>query len=91
VVREFRREHEIIAASGDELAYQLLGLPYLVTVGGVQKVAARLDVAVEDALRLIRCGSVAPASAKSAAAQGELGDSETGAASEGFVAHGGVP
>ncbi|MDT4859266.1 hypothetical protein FQZ97_937680 [compost metagenome] len=80
-------EYQVVALPADELAQQHLSLAALVAVGGVNEVATGFEVAIEDLLRLVALGPVAPAGAEVAGAQCQFGNAKPALAAESGVAH----
>src|SRR3546814_16064909 len=56
--------NEVVAPAFKELPEELLGLAELIGVGGVDEVAARLGIGIENATRLVGVGSVPPSRAE---------------------------
>ena len=80
--------YEVVAVSPQEVAHQFFGLAKLIGVGGIEKVTARLGVAIEYSAGLGRLGTVAPARAEHAHPQRQLGDAQAGFAAKYLVVHG---
>lgn len=67
--RVFRRQHQAFAVVTGEFAQQALGAAIGVGAGGVDEVAAALDVEVEQLARLVPLGAPAPLGAEGRRAQ----------------------
>jgi len=83
VAAELGRDHQPVAArlvAPDVVAEDLFGVALGVEVGGVDEVAAQVDVAVNDLLRLLDRGAPSQVLAKGHGAQGEGADAQTGTA-----------
>ncbi len=87
----FGRHHQAIAFGGDELADHHLGLSGLIAVGGVDEVAAGLQVTVEDPLCLFALGAMTPAGTEVAGAQRQFRNTQAATAAKDFVVHGVTP
>jgi hypothetical protein len=85
---EFRRQHKIVAASGQELSQNLLGLTELIAIGRIDEVSARVRIGVEDPAGLIGLRAMSPTRAESAGAEDEFGDPQSRVFAEKLVSHG---
>ena len=88
VAAELRRDDEAIAPGGmaaEVVADDLLGVALRVEVRGVDEVAAELDEAIDDLLRLLDAGAPAQVFAEGHRAEAERADAEAGAAERDVV------
>lgn len=65
-------DHQVVALGGDKFTQQLFSLAELVTVGGIEEIAACFEVAVEYLLGFIALGAMPPARTEIAGAQGQF-------------------
>jgi hypothetical protein len=84
---ELRRQHEVVPASGKEVAQNLLGLPELIAVGRVDEVPAGVGVGGENAPRFVGLGAVSTSGPEIASAEHEFGDPESRVLSKQRVTH----
>src|SRR3954462_2081532 len=87
VSAELGRDDETVAACGmaaDVVADNLLGVPLCVEVRGVDEVAAELDEAIDDPLRLLDARAPAEIFTEGHGAEAQRADADAGAA-EGYV------
>ena len=77
----------MVAIGGDKFAHQLLRLADLVTVGGIDEIAARLCVGIEHFAGFAAFGAVAPASTEIAGAQCQFGNAQAGTTAKIHVFH----
>ena len=84
---EFRGDDGLVAkfALGDKFADDLLALSHLVAVGGVDEVAAVLDVEVEHFEGELFVGAPAPSGAETHSAEAQRADAQAGASQRGVV------
>ncbi len=84
---EFGGQHDLVAqlAFVDKLSAHLFALAALITVGGVDEIASRVDITVEDGARDGFIGAPAPLCSKSHGAQAQRADAQSGT-SQGDVA-----
>ena len=81
-----RSDHEPVAVVAEEAAHDLLGLPLVVSVGGVDEVAAGLGEPFQDAVGFLLVGPKAPGVPEAHRAKAQLGDPHAAQAQQ-LVAH----
>jgi hypothetical protein len=87
----FGGDDQAITLRGDELAEHGFRLATLITVGGVDEIAAGLQVAIKYALGFIAFGAMAPTRTKVTRAQRQFRNTQAGFSAEHFVMHGMTP
>ncbi|MNI25034.1 hypothetical protein D3C73_786720 [compost metagenome] len=80
-----------VALRGNEFAEHGFRLAALIAIGGVDEVAAGLQVTVKNAGGFIALGAMPPAGSKIAGTQRQFRDAQAGFAAEHFVMHGKAP
>jgi len=85
--RRLGGENEIIAIRRDKVTDQFLGLAELIGVGGIDKVAAGFNVAIENFFCCRAFGSMSPARAEVAGAKRQFRYAQPRSPSENLVPH----
>src|SRR5688500_16053209 len=85
--RVFRREDELIAGLGHELANELLAASVRVVVGGVDEVPAGGDKGIEDPTTLVAIGTPSPVRSERHRSQAELRNAEAATAEDPIIHH----
>ncbi|SKX85499.1 Uncharacterised protein [Mycobacteroides abscessus subsp. abscessus] len=87
---ELGGEHELVASTLQQPAEDLLGLAELIAVGGVEEVAARVGIGIENLRRRVRRRTMTPAGTEVAGTEDDLGDAQPRVLTEDPVAQGSV-
>src|SRR5208282_6802182 len=75
---KFGGDDKLVALAANEFAHELFTRAVRVAVGGVEEIAAGIDVGVEDRLGFVPVRAPAPFLAKGHGAQAKFGNAQTG-------------
>ncbi|MNL10508.1 hypothetical protein D3C87_1313100 [compost metagenome] len=87
--RVFGRDDQPITFGRDELTEYGFGLATLIAVGGIDEIAACLQVTVENGFGFVTFRTMPPTRAEIAGTQGQFGNTQAGFTAKDLVMHGG--